>query len=103
MPFKDITAQHEGLFIGIFGKIASVQFVPQYDSVWLNSGDLTEPSICIPLDNAALLLYRFEIDDVGYFANANVLILGTVRISQFGKKYIVLENPKHFMVDFVRD
>lgn len=103
VPFKGITAQHERLFIGVFGNIASAQYFPQDNAVWLNSGSCHEPSICVPLALAALLMDRFEVNDVGYFAGANVLLLGTVRISQFGKKYILLENPQHLMVDFARD
>lgn len=103
VPFKGLATQHESIFIGVFGRIVSAQYLPQDNAVWLNSGSCTEPSICVPLGLAALLMDRFEISDAGYFANSNVLVLGTVRISQHGKKYIVLENPHHFMVDFLRD
>ena len=103
VPIKSLSAQHERFFKGVFGKVMSAQYIPQDKAVWLNSGSCFEPSICIPVELAALLLDRFEINNVGYFANANVLVFGTVRISQHGKKYLVLENPYHFMADFSRD
>lgn len=103
VPFKALSAQHERIIMGVFGKIESAQYLPNDDAVWLNSGSCTEPSICIPLGLAAALMDRFEIKDAVYFSDANMLVLGAVRISQQGKKYVVLENPNHFMVDFARD
>lgn len=103
VPLKALSTQHERILMGVFGKIESAQYLPNDDAVWLNSGGCTEPSICIPLGLAAALMGRFEIKDAAYFSGADVLVLGAVRISQQGKKYVVLENPNHFMFDFPRD
>jgi len=102
VPFKNISAQHERNFLGVFGRIVSAQYFPQDHAVWLNSDRCFGPSICVPADLAALLLDRFAMNDVAYFANANMLVLGDVQISQNGKPYVVLKNPHHFMVDFDR-
>mgnify|MGYP001221597596 CR=1 FL=1 len=103
IPFGAITAQHRNAFMGIYGKIVSAQYVQEYNSVWLNSGGCTEPSVCVPVELVSLLLHRFQMGDIAEFANTNVLVFAEVRISQHGKKYMVLENPLYFIVDFARD
>ena len=74
VPFKNISAQHERIFMGVFGRIVSDQYFPQDHAVWLNSDRCFGPSIRVPVELVALLMDRFEIKDVAYFANANVLV-----------------------------
>ena len=103
VPLNAISAMDDRKFMGVFGRIASAHFVKESNTVWLNSGAVMQPSICVDLMNMSLLMDRFEVNNIACFANAIVLVFGAVRISQQGKMYIVLGNPMHFMVDFSRD
>lgn len=101
-PFKSTSAMDQGRCLGVFGKIATAQYVQQDQAVWLNSGNVMEPSICVPVGIASYLLDQFQISDIAFFTGASVLVFGTVRVSQKGKIYVLLDAPQFLMVDFLQ-
>lgn len=103
VPSVGIDERHERKFLGVFGKISSVQYLPAIGAVWLNFGGPEDLSICIPPELAPGLFHRLGIDRICVFAKANVLIFGIVRNSQAGKKYIVMGNQMDLAVDFARE
>ncbi len=69
-------------------------------TLWLNSGDHANLSICIPGHHVADLFHRFGISDQRGLAGARVLRFGTMQISQSGKRFVVLEDLSHISIDF---
>jgi hypothetical protein len=84
---------------GFFGQVAYAQF-DQANTLWLNSGDHANLSICIPGQHVAGLYSRFGISNQEIFARASVLVLGALQISPLDKRYMVLEDLSHITVDF---
>ncbi len=102
VQFSDLDVRHMNVIMGVFGKIASVQYVERDKAVWLNSGYPDDPSVCVPVGMAASLLERFEFNDIALFAHTTVLVFGPVRISPRGKRYVLLQNPLYLMVNFAQ-
>ena len=103
VPAHAITEHHERVFMGVYGKIFSVQYLPEAGTVWLNFGGPDDLSICIPAELAPGLFRRLRISRICAFAKADVLIFGFVRNSHAGKKFILIENQEDMAVDFARD
>lgn len=98
-----ITEQHERVFVGVYGKIFSVQYLPEAGTVWLNFGGPKDLSICIPAELAHGLFHRLRINRICAFAKAEVLIFGFVRNSHAGKKFILMGNQEELAVNFARN
>lgn len=103
VPAHAIDERHERKFLGVFGKISSVQYLPAVGSVWLNFGGPEDLSICIPQQLAPGLFNRLGIDRICSFVQANVLIFGFIRISHTDKRYMIMGNQGELAVDFARD
>jgi len=43
---------------------------------------------------------RYELSEIAYLAGANVLVIGAVRVSKNGVRYIHSDEPRHIAVDF---
>lgn len=102
VPFESLATMPGGRLLGFFGQIAFAQYKPQDDTLWLNSGTLADPSICVPWEFVPSLFQRFEITEAQALTGANVLVIGLVRTSQYGKKYVLLEDLNQLTIDFVR-
>jgi len=102
IPFHTITLAHDRKYVGIFGKIAYAQFESQAKTLWLNSGNPVNPSICVPWEHIPELFNRFQINDAIALAKANVLVFGAVRTSVLGKQYVILDDLRHITVDLAR-
>ena len=103
VPAAAVNERHERMFMGVFGKISSVHYLPDMGTIWLNFYGANELSICLPPELTPGLFHRLGIDRICAFAQANVLIFGFVRISQAGKRYMVMDNQVELAVDFARD
>jgi len=100
VPLQDISARHERLMLGIFGRIVGTQYCAEYQCFWLHTDGFHTPNIRITLDVASFLMYRYELSDIAYLAGANVLVIGAVRVSKNGVRYIHADEPRHIAVDF---
>jgi len=87
-PFKSMSVMDHGRYLGVFGKIVTAHCAPQDQAVWLNSGNVMEPSICVPVGIASVMLDQFNISDIAFFTGASMLVFGAVRVSQKGKPYV---------------
>jgi len=83
-----MSVMDHGRYLGVFGKIVTAHYAPQDQAVWLNSGNVMEPSICVPVGIASVLLDQFNISDIVFFTGASMLVFGAVRVSQKGKPYV---------------
>jgi hypothetical protein len=90
-------------YLGAFGKIKYAMLVPQDGTLWLNSGQVDDPSICVPRPLIPAFAERFQIGDASDLAGADVLVFGTLRTSQNAKKFLVLDDLNHITVDFPSD
>lgn len=64
----------------------------QTGALWLNSGGRDDISICVPEQFVNELYERFRITDEEELAGTYALVLGTLRTSQGGKKYVQVED-----------
>ena len=103
VPFETVADWHGGRYLGCDGRIASAHWVPQSQTLWLNSGGYGDPSICVPVRLVAGLIDRFGIDDLADLEHAHVLVFGAVQTSQVGKKYVVLDDLNRITIDLTRD
>ena len=72
-------------------------------TLWLNSGNLADPSICVSGKMIHGLAERFAIKGMNAFHGAQMLVFGNVQTSSHGKSYVLLENLDHITFDFSRD
>jgi hypothetical protein len=89
VPFANIAAMRGKDLCGVFGKVATADFDPCGQTLWLNCAGWAEPSICIDWKHIPELFSRFGIKDIKELAGADVLAFGSVRASRNGKHYVV--------------
>lgn len=82
-------------YLGAFGKVHSALLAPLDGALWLNSGQVDDPSICIPQPLIAALAERFQMGDASDLTEADVLVFGILRTSRNGKKFLVLDDLNH--------
>lgn len=76
---------------GYWGLVASAR-LDQEGKLWLNSGGHDDMSVCVKEQFITELYKRFKIEDEGQLADRYVLIVGRLRVSQRGKKYVLVED-----------
>lgn len=91
VPFDAVAVQHENKYQGYWGMIASARF-GQTNALWLNSGGRDDMSICVQEQFVNEFYERFHITDEEDLAGIYALVLGTLRTSQGGKKYVQTED-----------
>lgn len=91
VQFDAVAHHHENQYRGYWGMVVSARF-GQTDALWLNSGGRDDVSICVPEQFVNELYARFRISDEEDLAGMYVLVLGTLRTSQSGKKYVQAED-----------
>lgn len=89
VPLCDATACHEGQFRGFWGPLQYVTVEDQ--TVWFNSGDWRHISFCLDTRLLSDLIHRCRVSSVEDLASADILVFGTLRISQQGKLFCVIE------------
>ncbi|WP_158081211.1 hypothetical protein [Rhodoferax fermentans] len=82
-------------YLGAFGKVHSALLAPLDGALWLNAGQVDDPSICIPQPLIAALAERFQMGDASDLTEADVLVFGILRTSRNGKKFMVLDDLNH--------
>lgn len=91
VPFGAVAAAHDHQYRGYWGMVVSARF-GQTDALWLNSGGREDMSICVPEQFVNELYERFRITDEEELSGTYALVLGTLRTSQGGKKYVQVED-----------
>ena len=90
--FGDVDARYNGMFRGFWGQLTDAG-VGVNGGLWLNSGGRGDISIGLPADFQDDVLNRFNIGDKEELAGSYILVLGTMGISQWGKKFCMIDNP----------
>ncbi len=103
VPLQNISCRHERLAIGVFGRIVRAQYFPEFKCIWLYSEGFNNPNIYVTLEVGVYLMDRFGIRDIALLADVFVLVIGAVRVSMNGKRYVYLDDPRHIAVDPGRD
>ena len=85
-----MSVMDHGRYLGVFGKIVTAHYAPQDQAVWLNSGNVMEASICVPVGIASFLLDQFNISDIAFFTGASMLV------------FVLLDTHECLMVDFLK-
>lgn len=90
LTFSEAHSRFRGQYRGYWGLISDAKF--QDGSLWINSGGRENISFCIGQENVAQIYERFHVDEEEQFSGGYALIFGEMRISQNGKKYLVIED-----------
>ena len=97
VALPEISAPHDNLTLGVFGRIVGAEHTPQYKCVWLRTEGFNSPNIYIPQDVALSLLDHFDIR-ISHLAGSYILVIGTVRVSRNGQRFISVDDPRHITV-----
>jgi len=87
----------------VFGRIVRAQYFPEFNCIWLYSEGFNNPNIYVTPEVGIYLMDRFGIRDIALLADVFVLVIGAVRVSMNGKRYVYLDDPRHIAVDPGRD
>ena len=90
VPLSEVTASLEGQFRGFWGSLLNVKLEDQ--TIWFNSGDWYAFSFCLDSRFLSDLNRRYAIENVRDLADAYILVFGTLRVSQLGKPFCVIED-----------
>jgi hypothetical protein len=98
MPARDffvelihVTDRYDFQFRGYWGMVSDARRGAD-DVLWLNSGGRANMSICLPPEVAAAVMQRYNFTDEDDFSGAYVLVLGTARVSQYGKVFCAIDD-----------
>lgn len=91
VPFGAVAPAHVNQYRGYWGMLVSARF-GQTGALWLNSGGRDDMSVCVPEQFVNELYVRFRISDEEELAGIYALVLGNLRTSQDGKKYVRVED-----------
>jgi hypothetical protein len=92
VPILDVTVQYAGQFRGYWGLVSDARYFDK--QLWLNGGGRDHVSFCIQHHHIEEILQKYRIDDEEDFAGAYILVIGMLRISQNGKRYCVVADPR---------
>lgn len=87
VKFSGVVKKYEYEFQGYWGALADAQ-QDSYGNLWLNSGGRSSVSVLIESELVQSFYKRFKLEDEEALAGAGVLVLGTMYISERGKKFI---------------
>lgn len=100
VPFANTPSNGRGEYRGYWGFVSDAgKSGEQPASLWLNSGGVQDLSIVVSGELLGGFVQRFGIDDLEMLAGAYVLVLGRLRVSQFGKKYIAVSDISRMAVN----
>lgn len=91
VPFGGVTLTHDNQYRGYWGMVVSARF-GQTGALWLNTGGRDDMSICIPEQFVNELYDRFRVSDEEELSGTYALVLGKLRTSQDGKKYVRVDD-----------
>lgn len=90
VSFNNINQNYIDRFRGYWGQIADIGEALN-GTIWLNSGNRDDVSLCLPPAIQQFFFERFNINDAEDLVGLYILCLGNLKISQNNKKYIVID------------
>ena len=90
VQFGAVTPAYNDQYRGYWGMVVSARF--DQGTLWLNSGGRDDMSVCVPEQFVNELCDRFRISDEEELAGTYALVIGPLRTSLGGKKYVLLED-----------
>jgi hypothetical protein len=103
VPFAETPSNGRGEYRGYWGFVSDAgKSGEQPASLWLNSGGAQDLSIVVSGESSGGFVQRFGLDDLEMLAGAYVLVLGRLRVSQFGKKYIAVSDVSRMAISLAR-
>lgn len=97
VPVANVTEDHCSLFRGFWGMLSDAR-AGSDGTLWLNGGGRDDISFCLNQEHVGEVYSRYNINDEEDLAGANVLVIGTLRISQRDKMYCSIADPEHLTV-----
>jgi len=97
VPFGAVAPAHDNQYRGYWGMVVFARF-GQTGALWLNSGGRDDMSVCVPEQFVNEVYERFRISDEEELAGTYALVLGTLRTSQDGKKYVRVDDLGFIML-----
>lgn len=91
VQFRDVTPAHDNQYRGYWGMVVSAR-LDKKGALWLNSGGRDAMSSCVPEQFVNELHRRFRISDEEGLSGIYALILGSLRTSKDGKKYVRVDD-----------
>jgi len=90
--FDDADDRSNNFFRGFWGQLTDAGEGMQ-GALWLNSGGRADMSIGLPAEFRNDVMERFNIANKEELAGSYILVLGTMRISQNGKIFCMIDSP----------
>ena len=97
VSLNDIKCISDEEFHGYWGMLTDARFGSE-GSLWLNFGGIGDISCVVPSEIVDAFYSRYKLEDEEDLAGAYILIMGTNRTSQSGKKYIRPDSIDHISV-----
>ncbi|GFE56814.1 hypothetical protein [Geobacter sp. AOG1] len=93
--FSEVTGNHINCFRGYWGMIPDTQ-LDHNGTLWFNSGGREDISVLLDRNHIGAVYRRFHIDHEEEIAGAYLLVMGVLKLSASGKKYVEIVDPAHF-------
>lgn len=97
VPLLEIDMRYNTRFRGWWGLISDARQSPD-GTVWINSGGRDTISFCLKPEMQTEVFQRFHVEDLEDLAGAYILVLGELRVSQYGKMYYSIESPGNLTI-----
>jgi hypothetical protein len=89
---SNVTPGHAGQFRGYWGQLTDAGEGTR-GVLWLNSGGRGDASFLLPPEFRQQVMQRFRLEEEDEFSGMYILVLGTLRVSQNGKKICDIDDP----------
>ncbi|MFZ1547859.1 MAG: hypothetical protein WAT12_12310 [Candidatus Nitrotoga sp.] len=93
VPLQCARSELSGHYRGFFGVISDAKVAPD-NSLWFNSGGNDNISFCLDSRYVGTMLQRYRITDLEDIAGAYILVFGTLKVSQNGKLFCLIDSPE---------
>ena len=90
VPLSAVTASLEGQFRGFRGSLLNAKQEDQ--TIWFNSGGWYAVNFCLDSQFLSAFNLRYAIGNWDALTGAYILVFGTLRVSQQGKFFCVIED-----------
>ncbi len=94
VPLKSATYHFSGHFNGYWGLISYAKLAVD-NSLWFNSGGNDNISFCLDSQYVDTIFERYHIQDLEDLAGAYILVVGTPRVSLYGKLFCVIDRLEY--------
>lgn len=94
LSFDKVELDHSEKLHGYWGMLTDARLSSE-GALWLNSGGRGDISCVIQAEMVDKFFERYRLEDEEDLAGAYVVVVGTLKVSQVGKKYIKLSDIDH--------